>query len=439
MMVFDRILNKAIAITNIENPISLGRYIFNSDAPNTRLNGNKVKKYDFLVPYKGYEGELKIAKENINLKFIDNTLLNEDVSSLIKHSILDVSEEFKTINNLNNLDSLNILIRNFDERLEITEFEEYLQKKLFHIEEVCRQPSYHLKRQITKVNVSRAKRVPVKAINYLAAHTEDWSRRKIRTIEPRRILSEIIEDDLEIYENQVTASFIDKLLKHFNSRMINEIDIIDDFIKKIEEIIESRNNSTESQFWYKKLNRDYKKLGKVVDSIKNSRIKIEEIKYFISNIKKRLHALLQTDLYINNKRPKITIHQKLKRTNLFDNHQHYRFIKILWEKHYKKETIDYSLNTENNQKLVNSYINYSWVLIIRALNQIGFTTNTTTNNPEIFFTKETILNITIQLVKNKIINLVFNDDKELSFIPIPITKNTETLYPKKKKEHFIFL
>jgi len=442
MIVFDRILNKDIPVSEIESPIILGRYIFKLDQANVLLNERKVKSNDFVVPCNFNEGNLEVKSEKSKLIFQENDLLNEDISSLIKHTLLDVSEELEIIDNISDLKDINILLRNFDERLEISEFEMFLQNKLFHIEEVCREPSYYLKREITKQNVARAKRIPVKAINYLAAHTEDWSRQRIRSVEPRKILTEIVDYDLEIYENQITASFIDKLLVYFSHRMVNEIDVIDSFIENIERIIESRKriNPNEKIYWYKKLDRDYSKLGKAVESVAKSRVKIEKIKDFISSIQMRLFGLLKSDMYLANSNNKSIINQMLKRTNLFDNHQHYRFIKILWDKYYKKELFNCSEKSEENQKIVHSYIDYVWIIIIRSLYQLGYQNVKTNNDNSYSFSNNTISNVSIELNKNDnyIIDIKINDNNIL-FIPIPSTRDISLKLPKPEENKYYLL
>ena len=436
MVVFDRVLNKEVLISKIESPIVLGRYIFSEDNSINLLNGCKIKKQDFLVPHKSLEGEFN----NKKIYFQENELLNETISSLVKHSLMDVSEELEYTDDLSNLSEVNILLRNFDERLKISEFELFIQNKLFHIEEVCRQPSYHLKREITKLNVSRAKRIPVKAINYLAAHTEDWSRRKIRSVEPRKVLTEIIDYNLEIYENQVTVRFIDKLLVYFSHRMVNEIDVIDSFIENIEQIIISRSNAGKKKYLYKKLDNDYKKLGKAVSSIEASRIKVEKIKIFISSIQMRLFGLLKSDLYLSNSRQSVSISQKLKRTNLFDNHQHYRFVKVLWDKFHTQDVVDYSRKSKENQDLVKSFVDYSWVLFLRAFYRLGYINLQVVNNSVVVLNNETIPNVKIRLVRDdqQIIKVTFNEEKALSFVSIPSTKDNFNIYPKENNNIFYF-
>ncbi len=124
MIVFDRILNKEIKVSEIEHPILLGRYLFkkNNDT-NYLLNDSKLKNKDFLVPYDSTNGKLTYETQEIKVNFQENTLLNDEFNSLVKHSLIDISKELKNLNDLKQLKSVNIILRNFDGRLEISEFE----------------------------------------------------------------------------------------------------------------------------------------------------------------------------------------------------------------------------------------------------------------------------------------------------------------------------
>lgn len=442
MNIFDRILNRNVAISEIQIPIILGRYIFMSDQSAVKLNDCDIKRQDYLVPSKLNEGTVIVGSDKRKLFFEENDLLNESVSSLIKHTLFDISDELNISNDFVDSTNINVLLRNFDERLEVTPFESYLQKKLFHIEEICRAPSSYLKRDIAKVNVSRAQKIPVKAINYLASHTEDWSRRRIRSVEPRKILTEIIDSDLKIYENQVTASLIDQLLIYFSHRMFNEIDVIDSFIVNIEQIIESRKrgDSSKNLFWYKKLDKDYEKLGKAVASIEASRVKIDGIKDFISSIQMRLYRLLKSDLYVVSSKSKMMFSQKLKRTNLFDSHQNYRYIKILWDRYHKKESFTNSQKSEENQKLIRSYFDYSSLLVFRALSQVGFDQIEKKNETDFLLTNQAMPKMSIRVVlnENQLIDVDVDNQEKFTFIPLPSTTSKFKSYPPQKTNNFYF-
>lgn len=449
MVVFDRILNKDLQLSEIESPIVLGRYIFMSDQSDIQLNDCDIKKQDYLVPCKTNEGSIKIKSEKTKLFFQENDLVNKDINSFIKHALIDVSGDFRALKELTELESteylsslkdINILLRNFDERLEISEFELFLKNELHHIEEVCREPSYHLKREITKLNVARAKRIPVKAINYLAAHTEDWSRRRIRSVEPRKLLTEIINYDIEIYENRVTTSLIYKLVKKLKDRL-KEVEEIGTFVNMVHDIIESRKISSPKKnvYWYKKLERDYYKLGEAVVGSNNERKKkVKETIKVITDLKKKLSKLKSNELYKENKVHEKRNYLKLNRTNLFDNHQHYRFIKILWDKYHKKELLNCSQLSEENQKVVNSFVDYSWVLIFRALFQIGFSKVQKINDFSFSLTNKVMPQLSIKLLKNEqqIIEVTLNGTKKLTFIPIPSTKDNIKAYPNRIKNKY---
>ena len=61
--------------------------------------------------------------------------------------------------------------------------------------------------------------MPAAAASYLAAHTEDWDRPLLRGILPKRILAEIRQDQIDIYENRVAARLLDNLGGYLNRRI----------------------------------------------------------------------------------------------------------------------------------------------------------------------------------------------------------------------------
>lgn len=425
MKVFDRILNKIIDISEVEKPIIVGRYIIASFDDKMLYNGIYIDENQFLVPCNKNIGSF--VKDGIvtKIEFQANEIFDNEKDSLLRNTITEVSEEYSLLEyDIDYVREISPVLRNFDKRLEISDFEHSIHEKLFHIEEICRDPSSHLKRGISKVNIARAKRIPVKAVNYLAAHTEDWSRRRIRSVEPRKILSEMIEYDLGIYENKVTAGLIDSLLLYFNQRMIDEIEVIDDFINKIKVIIDSR-KSTDSDkklFWYKKLERDYEKLGSVFKDIDNNEIKVNKIKSFIISITLRLSRLLNSDLYRINSNNRIS-NQLLKRTNLFDNHQHYRFVKIFSEKITNSSNIGIVESSNMNQRTVKSYLDFTKMVMLRALYEIGYTSVLSNEIEKIVLSTEKYNKTKIEIIFNKyeIIEVCIGV-KKLRFISIPYLK-----------------
>jgi len=416
MILYDRVGQQEVNLKDIDEPIVFGQYII-LDNQNCIVNEDRTLKNNFFVPCDGLESILMCNSKNKKISFMNSPLLDNKTSLLI-NTFREISEELEIVDELDDIKEIVPLLRNFDKRLEITEFDEFIYKYLFHIEEICREPSYHLKRDIEKVNISRAKRIPIRAINYLAGHSEDWSRRRIRTVQPNKILAETIEYDLQIYENRVTAKLIDSLLNYFSYRIANDIIVIEEFIIKVDEIINSL-NSCDKNFWYKKLERDYQKLGDLISKVEDSKRNLNKIKEYINTIQNRLFNLLSSSLYQDNSKNKVSI-SNLERTNLFENHQHYRYVKMIWNKVYQTDNKSYKEISSENQKNINAFIDFSWVLIIQSLLLLGYKEEKQKSENSFILKNESFPFIIVKIVKNEYSNIEVKLNQEvIFFIPLP--------------------
>lgn len=412
MILYDRVKQKKINLKNIDEPIIFGRYII-LDNKDCVVNDDEDSENNFFVPCDGLDSIFICNSKSEKISFIDSPLLDSK-NSLLINTFREISEELEIVD----INEIIPLLRNFDKQLDITEFDTFIYKYLFHIEEICREPSYHLKRDIEKVNISRAKRIPVRAINYLAGHSEDWSRRKIRTVQPNKILAETIEYDLQIYENRVTAKLIDSLLSYFSYRIANDIVVIEEFIVKVDEIINSL-HSHDKNFWYKKLERDYQKLGDLIKTVDDSKKKLDKIKEYINTIQNRLFNLLSSNLYQDNSKNKVLI-THLERTNLFENHQHYRYVKMMWNKVFKTDSKSYKDFSAENKKNVKAFIDFSWVLIVQSLLLLGYKYEKQESENSFLLKSENFPFMIIKLVKNEYFNIEVKLNQEVvSFIPLP--------------------
>lgn len=421
MKVFDRLLNKTTTISKIEVPVVLGRYLFIESDADTLMNYQPINSSTFLVPYNEQLARIFYNNHELSFSFKKNPLLSLADISLIKHTLNEISTELEIIENINEIDQINPLLRNFDERLDITDFERFVHKHLSHMQEICRDPAYHLNRETVKVNVARAKRIPVKAIGHLAAHTEDWSRRRIRSVEPRKILTEVFDYDIIIYENRVTATLIRELLNRFNQRIENEINNIDEILDKVQELIDSKKNigSKEKIYWYKKVDRDFNKLGNAIQDNSKNKIKINEVKKFLHGVFLRLAKMQDSFVYRSNITKPIS-KERLDRTNLFDNHQHYRYVKILWDETLSNEKYSPEEISNGNQMTVKAYVDFAWVIIIRSLIQVGFKEVRHNQSGTHRLKSDNYPLISIQAQINSRLNIELKiGDSKLVFVPIP--------------------
>lgn len=223
------------------------------------------------------------------------------------------------------------LIQTLKDKLEMNEFEIYLCEKIPHLEQICRQPHYLLQRIIEKVNVSRAKRIPSKSYQYLAAHTEDWEQKSIVNFKPNRVLNEELDLNFNIYENQLFLAFVERCLKYLNGRL-KEVKDISLFIEKYKELLKKR---YDTHAWFKKVSRNLTLIGGVYEDENYKKDKNDDKAKLLTTEEhlraayKKLQLIRSSDLFDDvNKRAAKNI--TLRDTNVLINHKHYRYVRSLW-------------------------------------------------------------------------------------------------------------
>ena len=135
MHVFDRLKSITIDSSKLPNYIDLGRY---------------------FVVESGQDLTNRVVNVGVD-KFISQELLEsknkslQDLFCYFNAALIEIGDnDFAIIP----------LIQSVKDKLSLNKFEELLGSKVFHLEEIFRQPHYLLQRTIEKVNVSRAKRIP---------------------------------------------------------------------------------------------------------------------------------------------------------------------------------------------------------------------------------------------------------------------------------------
>lgn len=341
MMVFDRYTGKTVSEKEIPNQIDFGRYCFaenGKDITYSNFPTNKAIKQDLLLD----------KNKSIQDIFIDIAV---DVEK-------SKPNEFGVVP----------LIRRIKNKLKLNEFEKLLLEKLFHLEEIFRVPHYLLHREIEKVHVSKAKRIPSKSYQYLASHTEDWVHKSIVSFKPSRILHEELDLNFDIYENQLCVTLVQRCLVYLNSRL-KEIQDIKSFLNEYEKLLKDRNDQNG---WYKKIERNLKLIGAVYEDenyrgSKKDGASLSETENILNQIRNRLLLLQNSDLFdLVNKRAMQSI--TLKNTNVLVNHKHYRYVKTLWIElnNVRPEKSD-SEKLKHEQDVINGLRQYAKSIITYTL------------------------------------------------------------------------
>ncbi|MBB6053887.1 hypothetical protein HNQ39_005734 [Armatimonas rosea] len=89
-----------------------------------------------------------------------------------------------------------------------------LEKAMPHLLAICRQPRTRLliEEQIRPVGLVR--RTGPTALRHIASHSEHWESRTVTGLRPARLLAQVPEDDLALYENRFVIMFIDELREY---------------------------------------------------------------------------------------------------------------------------------------------------------------------------------------------------------------------------------
>ncbi|MBT7790640.1 MAG: hypothetical protein HN757_17385, partial [Calditrichaeota bacterium] len=258
------------------------------------------------------------------------------------------------------------IVPGLSETMELQPLDCLIRKLYGHLEAVCTKPRTHLHVEVERVPISKARRLPVKAVAYLASHTEDWERPLIRGVLPKRILAEVRHDQIDIYENRVAARLIDNLVVYLTKRIR--------VIQKMLRIFRDKEDYSKSLGGtYLRQNRIFRLWGESIDT-NEGRKRAESTLRELEWLKYRLMGLMDSQLY--GEVPLRTyISPTLRITNIFTNEQNYRRVSELWRgwvnEGYATTKTPADINKEA-QDLCEGMDRFVMLLIIRALDQLGY-------------------------------------------------------------------
>lgn len=196
-----------------------------------------------------------------------------------------------------------------------------IDRHLQHLQHVCHRPRLHLRVEEERLPVSRARRVPVRAVAELVSHPGDWEHRTLRSIQPSRVLARQIEDEWNLYENRVAARLIDHLLAYLAKRL--------EELRKIKESLDaSRDYSAEiRRTSFRRAHRIAELWSKTLES--GTEDELTRTMKRLELAQRDLQTLLDAPLYQRVPRRQ-TVALSLKPTNILVNDPHYRKVAALW-------------------------------------------------------------------------------------------------------------
>lgn len=346
----------------------MGRLVVREGAPG-ELFMNSLPAHDgmFLVPDSAGRWHLLRGAERVEGTFPRAQMLDPlDVASIrtVGSSLGELVEQAGTW-----LDVLDVspLVPGMSNRAEFQPFEQLLKENVGHLAEVCRKPRTHLRVEVERMAVSRARRFPAQAANYLAAHTEDWERPTLRSVVPKRILATVREDQFDIYENRVAARLVDHLVVYLRRR-VHEVTRL---LRVFEEATGNHGAAAAGSHW--RQGRIYKLWGETLDASEAKR-KAERTLAQLRHLLFTILGMKDSVLYREVPR-RATVGTTLTMTNILSDDAHYQRVAELWLEwaHLGQErAVRPRAYFEEMQDLCRAFDSFALLLTLRALDQLGF-------------------------------------------------------------------
>ncbi len=232
-----------------------------------------------------------------------------------------------------------------------------------HLQHVCHRPRLHLRVEEERLPVSRARRVPVRAVAELVSHPGDWEHRTLRSIQPSRVLARQIEDEWNLYENRVAVRLVDNLLRYLSDRLA-ELREIQGAAKDLSELLQN------SSHWRAK------RIAASWSDLLSSKTQ-DELNDTIRSLllaQRDLRTLLDAPLYQRVPRRQ-TVALSLKPTNILVNDPHYRKVAALWRSwvkfgHKRQETAQQ--RAARRQREAAAWDRFVLHLVVRGFDALGW-------------------------------------------------------------------
>lgn len=257
-------------------------------------------------------------------------------------------------------------LQGIEDCIDLTNFEKLLLKKLSDVKHMCINPTSSLDREIQKVNIGKAKRISNRGYEYLSFHTEDWNYKSIVSFKPNRVLSEVLEENTDVYENRLLVAFVNRAIEYLGRR-ITETEYIKDFLTEYQRCL---TESSETTMYWEKRNRNIVLFTAVYEpkegtsSLDTSRKKVSNTQNSLKLAYNKLVKYSACPIFEEikfNKSSKIEYHD----TNVLLNDKFYKSLRLLWKEFdnsHKEKTEEDKILYE--QDVIDSVRTYALTLIV---------------------------------------------------------------------------
>jgi hypothetical protein len=231
-----------------------------------------------------------------------------------------------------------------------------------HLLEVVRAPHAHLDAIVEPVPAALARRIPPQAIEHLAEHSEDWQRRTLRAVVPRRVLSQHADEQLDVYENRLVARTVDRLLDYLHRRGSA-------LAAYHEQFDDGEEEDLGGPHW---LTRRLAALWGTTFDTHTQRERLEGLQQQLTKRQRRIGGLKDSELYEAVPR-RATVGGRLRMTNVLSAHQHYRRVVALWRALEDAPATTTREAYDAAQRALRAFDAFALLLVAHSLDGFGYT------------------------------------------------------------------
>lgn len=241
-----------------------------------------------------------------------------------------------------------------------------LEADLGSLQAVCRAPRMLLRHDEAREPVSRARRLSPKTAADLVARPADWEHRTLRGIRPARVLSLVVEDEVDLYENRVTARLLDRLDAHLTQRL-QELTSVCQMLAEGHDF----SDETRGSHWRAK------RLERVWERVEHDDVQRERaaaLRRRVIRLRDAVRALYHAPLYQGVPRG-ARVDDALRATNIFVNDRAYRRVAALWRVVVAARASAPSRRDalQRRLRLSERFDSFATLLTIQALANLGYT------------------------------------------------------------------
>lgn len=255
-----------------------------------------------------------------------------------------------------------------DARSRLLDVDRAIDEHLPHLATVAHEPKTRLRESRELTPIGRVRRPARGAVARLAGHSEDWYRRRFRSVDPKRLLSRRLDLDMDLYENRVAVTLLDPELPAYLNSRLRELARLQSAYSEVLRALDEGTHWRRRRI-YDLWRGEFESAGAISDARERTLHTIRQLRELLGRVR-RIHG---SPLFVE-LRGAHPGGRTLRRTNILASDQHYRRVAQLWQAvvEDRSEVEAISDRVHRLQQRHHAMAQYVASLVVRILTSMGY-------------------------------------------------------------------